>query len=140
MNIFVFGGILTSLLTLASGLQCYQCQTLAYKTCRDPYAGEDLGDCDDGTLCTKFKTVVKIRDSGYITGWERDSQVVTRSCEPKKGKKEGCIAWQNNGGFTMKCWCGTDGCNSGRALTPATSSIILSCLISMLVFVLVRLH
>ncbi|BFZ04981.1 hypothetical protein BsWGS_08020 [Bradybaena similaris] len=140
MNLFLFGGIFTSLLSLASGLQCQQCSKLEYKDCNDPFVGDYLDDCDDGFVCTKFTTVVKIRDSGYINGWERASVVVTRSCEKKRGMKDGCIAWQNNGGFTKKCFCDTEGCNSGRALTPVTSSVILSCLLLALVFVLVRLH
>ena len=50
---------------------CEQCQTLEYKTCRDPYTADNLDECDDDQYCVKYKTVVKMRDSGYINGWER---------------------------------------------------------------------
>jgi len=114
----------------AECLQCHQCSTLEYKTCRDPYAVDNLGDCDDDTFCVKYKTVVKMRDSGYINGWERASQVVTRTCEPRQGKKEGCEGWQNNGGITVKCWCGTDGCN---AATPGATAGIVAVVMAVIV-------
>ncbi|XP_005109010.1 uncharacterized protein LOC101859738 isoform X2 [Aplysia californica] len=129
MNYLILGGVLICVATLASGLQCHQCTTLEYKTCRDPYFTDNLGDCDDDQYCVKYKTVVKIRDSGYINGWERFSQVVTRTCEPRQGKKEGCIGWQNNGGVTIKCWCGSDGCNGSSVLGPTTLVISAACLI-----------
>jgi len=110
-----------------NAIQCEQCSTLEAKTCRDPYNTDNLGDCDDdNSYCVKYKTIVKIRDSGYINGWERDSHVVTRTCEPKAGKKEGCIGWQNNGGITIKCWCGTDGCNSAPYGSQVGIGLLLS--------------
>ena len=49
--------------------------TIVSDTCLDPYNGEEMADnlagCDDGSHCVKYKTVQKLRDSGYINGWER---------------------------------------------------------------------
>jgi len=132
MNILILAVFVIYCAHEASSLMCHQCATLEYKTCRDPYdpekMGDNLGECDDDQYCVKYKTVVKMRDSGYINGWERHSQVVTRSCEPKQGKKEGCVGVQNNGGITLKCWCGSDGCNSGSVLGPANGVVAVGCL------------
>ncbi|CAL1548213.1 unnamed protein product [Lymnaea stagnalis] len=136
--------ILTSLPLMECALQCYQCQVLADIKCRDPFSDEAkslfAGDCDDGMVCAKYTTVVKIRDSGYIQGWERHSKVVTRSCEQKTGKPDGCYGWQNNGGITIKCHCSTELCNSGHSLHPATWKVVISFFLSLFLFIFVRLH
>lgn len=59
---------------------CYQCRTIdTSAACGDPYfgadKGNDIGECDAGFHCLKYKTVAKIRDSGYIMGWERCTYV-----------------------------------------------------------------
>lgn len=129
---------LSLLLVSAHCLNCYQCQTLAGKGCGDPFdrnlelSESFLGECDDDSYCVKYKTVVKLRDSGAINSWERHSVVVTRACEPKRGKTQQCTGWQNNGGITIKCWCGSDGCNSGHSVVPINVLTILSCLAAVL--------
>ncbi|GFO20937.1 protein quiver-like [Plakobranchus ocellatus] len=131
MNFLILGWILSLLFVTVFSLECYQCQTLAGIGCDDPFnknldsSAAFLGECDEGSYCVKYKTVVKLRDSGYINGWERHSVVVTRACEPRLGKTQRCTGWQNNGGITIKCWCGSDGCNSGRALVPAQAVTIM---------------
>lgn len=61
---------------------------------------------------------VKLRDSGYITGWERMSVVVSRVCITLGNinvKPPGCYKQQNNGGYTERCYCYTDNCNSAAS-------------------------
>ncbi|KAK7476912.1 hypothetical protein BaRGS_00031851, partial [Batillaria attramentaria] len=110
-------------------LQCHECTTIETpEGCLDPYDGEEMadnmGDCDDGSHCLKYKTVVKLRDSGYIMGWERDSIVVTRACEPSNDLPEGCVKWEGAGGFTIKCRCASDGCNSAGFLRPGVIPVL----------------
>lgn len=52
-------------------LQCHQCSTLETRNCLDPYSTDSSGDCDDDQYCVKYKTMVWIRDSGYINGKEK---------------------------------------------------------------------
>ncbi|GFS01458.1 protein quiver-like [Elysia marginata] len=138
MNYACLLTFLSLLFLTAHSLECYQCQTLAGKGCDDPFnrdaelSSSFLGECDDDSYCVKYKTVVKLRDSGAINSWERHSVVVTRACEPRKGKTQQCTGWQNNGGITIKCWCGSDGCNSGRNVIPSRALTILSFLAAVL--------
>ncbi|XP_059155476.1 uncharacterized protein LOC131940726 [Physella acuta] len=135
---------LASVVSLGYALTCYTCQTMAAAECNEPFNRDknegNTADCDPGTVCTKYKTIVKIRDSGYIQGWERHSIVVTRLCEKPVGKKDGCFGWQNNGGITQKCYCSTDLCNSARSVFPSLSIIFVSCLASLFVLVFLRQH
>ncbi|KAK3793788.1 hypothetical protein RRG08_061923 [Elysia crispata] len=137
MNCLCLVWLLSLLYTTANSLECYQCQTLAGKGCDDPFdpnleaSADFLGECDEDSYCVKYKTVVKLRDSGAINSWERHSVVVTRACEPRQGKTQQCTGWQNNGGITIKCWCGSDGCNSGRTIVPSLILAMLSMLTSM---------
>ncbi|KAH9507404.1 hypothetical protein Btru_058003 [Bulinus truncatus] len=144
MNRFIIFTVIAIFLPLAcDALKCMSCQQLAGKDCQDPFtqaaADSYSSDCDDDQVCVKMTTVVKIRDSGYIQGWERHSKVVTRYCEAKSGKPDGCRGWQNNGGITIKCFCSTDDCNSGRALSSSIFSI-LSGIIIAFVGLILRLH
>ncbi|CAG5123385.1 unnamed protein product [Candidula unifasciata] len=91
--------------------------------------------------CMKTVTKVKIRDSGYMTGWERMSVVVSRYCMRNGStnrRPSGCYKQQNNGGYTERCFCYTDHCNSGASrstygLLPAflsSSSLLTICILS----------
>lgn len=118
-------------------LQCHACATLETPTCLDFYNGEEnagnMGDCDPGSHCLKYKTVAKIRDSGYIMGWERDSIVVTRQCEPANDSPEGCTRWEGAGSITIKCRCASDGCNSAGFLKAGIFTTVLLAVASLLV-------
>lgn len=122
--------LLAIFVKLGECLQCYSCQTLVGPSCNDPYntdeRSDELTDCDNGMHCIKSKTVVRIRDSGYIQGWERDSVVITRLCDLANDQPTGCVRWQNNGGFFIKCRCDSDGCNSAGLVRPGIVITVLT--------------
>ncbi|ESO97825.1 hypothetical protein LOTGIDRAFT_228378 [Lottia gigantea] len=105
------------LITIGTCLQCQQCTTLESPTCLDPYGEDNLDDCEDKhTHCVKYKTVIQLRDTGYIDGESRESVVVTRTCERRTGYSDGCTGTSANGGVVVKCLCSTDNCNSASYL------------------------
>ncbi|KAL8602023.1 hypothetical protein ACOMHN_008514 [Nucella lapillus] len=127
-----------AVISLGHCLECHECVTIESDSCLDPYNGEEnadnQGECDPGSHCLKYKTVIKIRDSGYIMGWERDSIVVTRACEPANDLPTGCVKWQGSGGFIIKCRCDTDGCNRGGFLQPGFLSTAVMALLAWLLW------
>ncbi|KAK7099599.1 uncharacterized protein [Littorina saxatilis] len=123
--------LFATLLGFVECLDCHECAAISADDCLDPYSGPAMADdymstCDDGSHCVKYKTVIKLRDSGYIMGWERDSIVVTRACQPANDLPTGCVHWQGAGGFTIKCRCDSDGCNSARLLRPSFWTAVMS--------------
>ncbi|KAI8781104.1 hypothetical protein BgiBS90_018455 [Biomphalaria glabrata] len=134
----------TILPLVCEAISCASCQQLANKECQDPISQADFdtynGDCGDDNVCVKMTTIVKIRDSGYIQGWERASKVVSRYCEAKSGKPDGCRGWQNNGGITIKCYCSTDGCNSSHFVSPSLVSFVVSIAVALFLSLHVAQH
>ncbi|XP_076471017.1 uncharacterized protein LOC143300953 [Babylonia areolata] len=126
---FLSCALFATFVGLGRCLECHECVTIESDACLDPYDVNDnadnMGECDPGSHCLKYKTVQKIRDSGYIMGWERDSIVVTRACEPANDLPTGCIRWQGSGGFTIKCRCDTDGCNAAGLLRPGFGTVLM---------------
>ncbi|PVD33883.1 hypothetical protein C0Q70_05145 [Pomacea canaliculata] len=125
----VFGLITAILINKGHAIDCHQCQAIVSDTCLDPYDPVEnegnLGSCDDDYVCTKFTTVQQLRDSGYMDGWVRNSVVVTRSCEAANNLPEGCIKFQGANSFTIKCRCGSSGCNSAASLLPGAFAVLI---------------
>uniref|UniRef100_A0A0B6XZQ2 Protein sleepless n=1 Tax=Arion vulgaris TaxID=1028688 RepID=A0A0B6XZQ2_9EUPU len=96
----------------SEALNCSNCNVRYMGTqnlCKDP---RNATGCIG---CMKTVAKVKLRDSGYIDGWERLSEVVSRVCITAGNiniKPAGCYKQQNNGGYTEMCFCYTDNCNS----------------------------
>jgi hypothetical protein len=99
----------------SDALHCSQCnmrQRGVGNTCAAP---RNMSNCIG---CMKTLTKVKLRDSGHMNHWERLSVVVSRYCMRPGATKilpEGCYKQQNNGGYTERCFCYSDNCNSGAA-------------------------
>lgn len=78
--------------------------------------------------CLKTVTKIKLRDSGYIMGWERVSATESKYCAFQRNsqglREEGCYYQQNNGGYTERCYCYTDLCNKAGPSTHSASSWI----------------
>ncbi|KAK7099600.1 hypothetical protein V1264_003715 [Littorina saxatilis] len=72
--------------------------------------------------CLKVITKVKLHDGWLI---RRTSEVETKYCARVSGspglKDTGCYYQSNNGGYTQRCFCYTDGCNQGAQLLPVKS-------------------
>ncbi|BFZ16113.1 hypothetical protein BsWGS_19152 [Bradybaena similaris] len=96
----------------SGGLNCSQCNVRfmgVHNLCNKP---RNATGCIG---CMKTVAKVKVRDSGYIDGWERVSQVVSRFCITPGNiniKPAGCYKQQSNGGYTERCYCYTNNCNS----------------------------
>ncbi|XP_013071719.2 uncharacterized protein LOC106058768 [Biomphalaria glabrata] len=109
----------------SSALNCFQCNNRfggVPNTCVSP---KNMTGCIG---CLKTLTKVKLRDSGYMDGWEKLSVVVSRVCMRPGStfiKPAGCYRQQNNGGYTERCFCFTDNCNS-KANTLATGRTLVS--------------
>lgn len=64
------------------GLNCYECQSKDDTVCLDPFTEDRkdiVGDaeCDEkATHCVKYKTVMHLLDSGFITGRARGEQTI----------------------------------------------------------------
>ncbi|XP_025086075.1 uncharacterized protein LOC112559229 [Pomacea canaliculata] len=94
------------------GLYCTQCNTYfkgIRNTCDSP---ANLTDC---VGCLKVVTNVAMHD-----GWllRRTSHVESKYCilgtaNPAL-RDEGCYYQVNNGGYTERCFCYSDNCNSGQ--------------------------
>ncbi|KAH9507403.1 hypothetical protein Btru_058002 [Bulinus truncatus] len=118
---------------VATALNCSQCNNRfggVPNTCVSP---KNMTGCMG---CLKTLTKVKLRDSGYMDGWEKLSEVVSRVCMRPGStvvKPEGCYRQQNNGGYTERCFCYTDYCNSraGAFVTASSLLIPLTLLVSL---------
>jgi len=122
-----------------------ECDSITCTVCREGRVNTcDAPGSSDGCLCClKQVTKVKLRDSGYINGWERVSEVVSKLCFSEGNryiKPEGCYKQQNNGGYTERCFCYSENCNSSaHKLDVGTTSLLKMALISVVSAVTVRL-
>lgn len=115
-------------------LNCYECQSKDDTVCLDPFSDERkdiVGDaeCDPkATHCVKYKTVMHLLDSGFITGRAREIVVTSRFCLIKPGASDGCTAVEGDGSFYIQCLCSTDNCNGGRSILPSILTVLVACL------------
>ncbi|XP_041365890.1 uncharacterized protein LOC121380921 [Gigantopelta aegis] len=120
--------LLCILLHVVSALVCHQCAEIGGDDCGDPYdpiGNDNTDDCGDkDTHCVKYKTIIKIRDSGYINGRERESVIVSRLCERLDGRSDGCKGQKADSGIIIKCICSTDGCN-GAGFTTVSVGVLM---------------
>lgn len=111
------------------------------KECNSYFQGQRGAPCDaplqksNCAACLKVVTKVKVRDSGYILGWERVSEVVTRHCAKIGGspglRNEGCYNQENNGGYTRRCFCYSDNCNKATQLLRAAAPLWMYAVLSL---------
>lgn len=124
----------STIVSIGLCLNCYECQSKDDTVCLDPFTDERkdiVGDaeCDPkATHCVKYKTVMHLLDSGFITGRAREIVVVSRFCLIKPGASDGCIAVEGDGSFYIQCLCSTDNCNSGRSILPSILTVLVTCL------------
>ncbi|XP_061178148.1 uncharacterized protein LOC133186822 [Saccostrea echinata] len=125
---------LSYLISYGSSLNCYECQSKDDTVCLDPFTDsrkEVVGEAEcseKATHCVKYKTIMHLLDSGFITGRAREIVVTSRFCLIKPGASDGCIAVEGDGSFYIQCLCSTDNCNSGRSLLPNIFVILVTCL------------
>ncbi|XP_076471088.1 uncharacterized protein LOC143300996 [Babylonia areolata] len=102
------------------GLSCLECN--AYFQGRRGTSCDQPHNRTDCAACMKVITKVQMNDGWLI---RRTSEVYTKYCARVANslglKDEGCYYQVNNGGYTQRCFCYTDGCNQGTSLLPGSS-------------------
>ncbi|XP_046364176.1 uncharacterized protein [Haliotis cracherodii] len=102
--------IFCAALVVASGLQCYVCDSAGSEFCGANVNTERIKpvECDDENV----KCGTQIQDPAE-DGWVG----VMRVCYPlgslpRMNETNGCHQWSNNNFTARFCFCETDGCNS----------------------------
>ncbi|XP_048729140.1 uncharacterized protein LOC125646685 [Ostrea edulis] len=122
------------LLNIGLGLNCFECQSKDDTVCLDPFTSnrQDVvgeAECDSkATHCVKYKTIMHLLDSGFITGRAREIVVVSRFCLIKPDASDGCTAVVGDGSFYIQCLCSTDNCNGSQSILPNLLMILTTCL------------
>ncbi|KAL8602022.1 hypothetical protein ACOMHN_008513 [Nucella lapillus] len=102
------------------GISCLECN--AYFQGRRSTSCEQPHNRTECHACMKIITKVKMNDGWLI---RRTSEVYTKYCvrvgNSQGLRDEGCYYQQNNGGYTQRCFCYSDGCNQGATLLPSSS-------------------
>ncbi|XP_041367572.1 uncharacterized protein LOC121382131 [Gigantopelta aegis] len=114
-------GLATCLPIFTAGIKCLQCNVFvrgSTNTCDNPSTQTGCYSC------LKTLTKIKMHDRW---GVQKISAVISRYCIREVSsalyRDEGCYKHPNNGGYTERCYCYSNNCNSGMTLRPQWMSL-----------------